>query len=237
MNHGSYALDHLTWSEAGRILARDSRLLFPVGALEQHGPHLPLGTNTFIAESLARNVSEELGILVAPAFPYGVAAPAAGPYAGRTSLRRKTLHRAVNEILAGWEDHGVSETVIVTAHRYEPHLDALLMALTATSVTTVIDLYRIDVSDLLSGPAEAEHGGELETSLMLHLAPTRVRTERIEDALHTGSAIRRYMRGGMPTPPKGSSGSVGRATAATAEKGQLLYQRFLAAMLVALEHD
>ncbi len=45
----SYSLDHLTWPEVGRELARDSRLILPVGALEQYGPHLPLGVNTLIA--------------------------------------------------------------------------------------------------------------------------------------------------------------------------------------------
>ena len=157
------------------MLARDPRLLFPVGALEQHGPHLPLATNTFLAEAVARRVSMHLGILRAPTFAYGVTARERGHYPGTSTLRRKTLHRAVNELLAGWEDHGVSEVLVITAHRHEPHLDALLMALTSRSTTTVIDLYAVDVSDLLEGTPELEHGGELETSLMLHLAPERVR--------------------------------------------------------------
>ena len=178
MSPDSYALDTLTWPEAGRLLARDSRLLFAVGALEQHGPHLPLGTNTLLAEAVARRVSVELGILQAPPFPYGVVGSGRGHYAGTATLRRKTLHRAVNELLASWEDHGVSEVVVITAHRYEPHLDALLMALTSRSRTTVIDLYAVEVGDLLEAPPDLEHGGEVETSLMLHLAPERVRKDR-----------------------------------------------------------
>ena len=186
MEPDSYALDALTWPEAGRVLARESRLLFPVGALEQHGPHLPLGTNTFLAESVARRVSAELGILRAPTFAYGVSRGGRGRYAGTSTLRRKTLHRAINELLASWEDHGVSEIVVITAHRYEPHLDALLMALTSRSATTVIDLYAVDVRDLLEAAPELKHRGELETSLMLHLAPERVRREQMID--HAPSA-------------------------------------------------
>ena len=101
MKPDSYALDALTWLEAGRLLARDSRLLCAVGALEQHGPHLPLGTNTYLAEAVARRVSDDLGILRAPTFSYGVTAGGRGRYAGTTTLRRKTLHRAINELLAG----------------------------------------------------------------------------------------------------------------------------------------
>jgi creatinine amidohydrolase len=231
-----YALSNLTWPEVGRILARDPRLLFPVGALEQHGPHLPLGVNTIIAESLAADLSAELGILLAPTLPYGVTSSEAGTYAGTATLRRKTLHRAVNELLAGWEDHGVSEFILVTAHRYEPHLDALLMALTAASRTTVVDLYQIDVSDGLEGPPEAEHGGELETSLMLHLDPSRVRTDEVADFVHgAGTNYRTYIRGRMPTPPAASRGAVGRPSLATTEKGRQIYARYRAAVRAALE--
>jgi creatinine amidohydrolase len=234
MSRPSYALENLTWPEVGRILARDSRLIFPVGALEQHGPHLPLGSNTYIAERLSRDLSDDLGILLAPTLPYGVTLNGRGRFAGTATLRRKTLHRTVNELLASWEDHGVTETVIVTAYRYEPHLDALLMALTAKSETTVIDLYAIDVSDLLDAPPETEHGGELETSLMLHLAPERVRLDQIADFVPEGEEVRRYMRGRVPTPPAGSRGAVGRSSSANAEKGRLLYERYLVAVRAAL---
>jgi creatinine amidohydrolase len=224
----SYALDALTWPEAGRVLARDSRLLFPVGALEQHGPHLPLGTNTFLAEAVARRVSQQLCILRAPTFAYGVTA-GEGQYAGTATLRRKTLHRAVNELLAAWEDHGVSEIVVITAHRYEPHLDALLMAITSRSATTVIDLYAVDVSDLLQVAPELEHGGELETSLMLHLAPERVRRDQMSDHAPPRD-LGRYVRHRMPTPPLGSPGVLGFPTLATAEKGRALFERWVAAI-------
>ena len=233
-----YALHNLTWPEVAGVLERDSRLLFPVGALEQHGPHLPLGTNTLLAEALARDLSAELEILLAPTFPFGVTPSRSGDFTGTSTLRRKTLHRTVNELLAGWEDHGVTEFVLVTAHRYEPHVDALLMAMTASSRTTVIDLYQIDVSDLLEGPAEAEHGGELETSLMLHLYPGRVRKDQMADFVHSaGTAYRTYIRGRMPTPPAGSQGSVGRASKATAEKGRRVYARYRAAVRAALERE
>ena len=133
----SYALDELPWTGVGHALQRDPRLILPVGALEQHGPHLPLGANLVIAQRVAREISEALHVLRAPTFSYGVTL-GGGPFttrAGRrfvgpAGLRRKTLHKAINELLADWEDHGVEHFVIITAHRYEPHLEALLMALT-----------------------------------------------------------------------------------------------------------
>ena len=231
MSPDSYALDTLTWPEAGRLLARDPRLLIAVGALEQHGPHLPLGTNTFLAEAVTRRVSVELGILQAPSFSYGEVGSGRGHFAGTATLRRKTLHRTVNELLASWEDHGVSEVVVITAHRYEPHLDALLMALTSRSQTTVIDLYAVEVGDLLEAPPDLEHGGEMETSLMLHLAPERVRKDQMADYMPSSGDARRYIRQRMPTAPAGSRGVLGRPTIATAEKGRALFERWVEAIV------
>lgn len=230
----SYALDEIPWSQARRHVARDPRLILPVGALEQHGPHLPLGANVVIAQRVAREVSQALGILRAPTFSYGVTV-GGGPFeprpgrafAGTAGLRRKTLHRAVNELLADWEDHGVEHFVIVTAHRFEPHLEALLMALTGRATKSVYDLYEIDVSDLLENDPESEHAGELETSLMLHLTPDLVRTDDVEDFMPEGGALRRYTRRRVPKGPKESRGVVGFPASATAEKGARIFRRYV----------
>ncbi len=226
----SYALNELTWHEVRETLARDQRLIFPIGALEQHGPHLPLGTNSLIVERLAADLSRELGILVAPTFQYGVISPTRDRFPGRATLQRKTLHRTINELLASWEDHGITEFVLLTAQRYDAHLDALLMALTTGAETTVIDLHAIDVSDLLDHPPEWEHAGELETSLVLHLAPELVRADRVANAPLSPEQGRRYVRNLMPTPPPGSGGVVGHPGAATPEKGRLIYRRLYTAI-------
>lgn len=207
--------------------------MIAVGALEQHGPHLPLGTNIHVAERVVEEVSTRLGILRAPAFSYGVKL-ARGPYAGTAGLRRKTLHRAINELLAHWEDDGTAEFVMITAHRYEPHLEALLMALTDRAVHSVYDLYQIDVSDLVTSDPEAEHGGELETSLMLHLSPELVRTDQVRDFSPGPSDLRKYTRGRIPAPPTESCGVVGRPTLATAEKGAAIFRRYVDALSAAL---
>lgn len=232
----SYALDELSWPEVGRILARDPRLLLPVGALEQHGPHLPLGTNTFIARNVTASVSQKLGILRAPPFSYGVTV-GGGPWAGAAGLRRKTFHRALNELLARWEDHGVQEFIVVTAHRHEPHVEAILLSLTARSVTTVFDLHQMDVTDLVEGDPGAEHAGELETSLMLHLAPHLVRQAEVSDVIPRTRTLRRYIGGRVPTPPQGSRGAVGNATLASAEKGRAIFERWVDRLGAALSRS
>jgi len=232
----SYALDELSWPEVGRILARDPRLFVPVGALQQHGPHLPLGTNTFIAREVAAAVSQKLGILRAPPFSYGVPT-GGGPWAGTAGLRRKTFHRALNELLARWEDHGVQEFLVVTAHRYEPHVEAILLSLTARSLTTVFDLHQMDVTRLVERDPAMEHAGELETSLMLHLAPHLVRSDEITDVVPDEGTLRRYTRGRVPTPPQGSRGAVGSGSLASAEKGRAVFRYWVDTLCSNLSRD
>lgn len=228
------SLENLPWPEAARRLAKDPRLILPVGALEQHGPHLPLGTNTRIAEAVASRLSDALNIVRAPTFPYGVNLPGSDRFPGTAGLRRKTLHRALNDLLADWEDHGVTEFVVLTAHRSERHLDALLLALSAASRTTVFDLFAIDVADLLTSDQGPAHAGELETSLMLHVAPELVVRDAIEDAPADPATLKRYDQGRITTPPVRTRGVVGRASAATAEKGAAVMRRWLETLVSAL---
>ncbi len=227
METRSLTLHHMASAEIAEILQRDPRLLVPVGALDQHGPHLPLGANTVIAQRVADDLSRLLSILVAPPFPYGIVHPDGGAHAGTAGLRRKTFHRAVNELLASWDDHGVTELVVITAQRHEPHLEALLTALTPQASTTVVDLMTLDVADLLEGNPREERGGELETSLMLHLAADLVRTDRIVDFHPPQESLRRYLQGKVATPLPEFRGSVGYASRASAEKGKRVYERYL----------
>ena len=216
------------------MIARDPRLILAVGAMDQHGPHLPLGANVLIADHVARTVSQRLGILRAPTFSYGVLI-GGGPFAGTTGLRRNTLHRSINELLTHWEDDGVSEFVIITAHRYEPHLEALLMALTDASTNSVYDLYQINVRSLLESDPESEHGGELETSLVLHLAPELVHMNEVDDFVPGAKELRRYTRGRVPAPPPESRGVVGSPKLGTPEKGAAIFERYTQEIAAALE--
>lgn len=223
----SYELARLTSPEVAELFQHEPRLLFAVGTLEQHGPHLPMATNLLIAERVAEEVSRSVGMLRAPSLPYGVAAPTEDEYPGAAGLSRKTLLRTVNELLADWEDAGLEELIIITASSYEPHLDALLMALTTNVATTVIDLRTVPVGDLVEDEWSSEHAGEVETSLLLHLAPERVRTEEIADFVPDRRTFRKYVRGRQPTPPPASPGVVGRPSLATEEKGRRLFQHLV----------
>ncbi len=186
---------------------------------------------------VAEAVSRRCGILLAPTFDYGVWNPGKESYAGSTGVERKTLHRALNELLAKWEDHGIQEFILLTAYQHEPHLDALLMAMTSSALTTVVNLFTIDAGDLLAGSPLSEHGGELETSLMLHLAPTWVQPDQATDVAPDPRTYRRYAQGRVATPPPGSRGVLGFPSRASSEKGKAVFLRYVESLTEVLSNE
>ena len=202
----------------------DTRLIVPVGTCEQHGPHLPLGSDTIIVERLADDLSSEFGVLRAPTLEYGVNVITERSFAGNASLRRKTLHRALNDLLDTWEAAGIREFILLTAHEHDPHLEALATVITRAARVRVVDIFGMDFSDLLEGQTEPMHGDEVDTSLILFLAPELVRMELAVDYMMSREELRRYRRGWLRIP-KVSAGSIGRPTLASKEKGQRLYER------------
>jgi len=222
----SFLITDLSWVEVKAQLAHDRRLLVPVGVCDQFGPHLPLGSGTRIAEAVARELSQDFGVLRAPVLPYGVTVPSENPLAGVAGVREKTLHRVLNDLLASWQDDGFEEFILLTAHSYDPHVEALATVAPAAVRVRVIDVLGIDFSDLLESPPQAQHGGEVVTSLMLYLDPDKVNLERAQDYLPEAPG------GGPPRPrvrriPAESPGSLGRPSLATAEKGKRIYQRIV----------
>jgi creatinine amidohydrolase len=217
-------LKDLRPAETAAIVERDPRLIVPVGTCEQHGPHLPLGTATFIVEYLADDLSAEFGVLRAPTLEYGVNVDSDRGFAGNASFRRKTLHRALNDLLDSWESTSIREFILLTAHEHDPHLEALSTVITRGARVRVVDILGVNFSDLLEGQTEPMHGDEVDTSLMLYLAPQLVNMELAQDYMMSREELRRYRRGWLRVP-KGSPGSIGRPRLASAEKGRAIYQR------------
>lgn len=211
-------------AEIEAALAEDPRLIVPVGTCEQHGPHLPLGAATIIVDRLADDLSAEFGVLRAPTLEYGVNVPSERGLTGNASLRRKTLHRTLNDLIDSWEEGGVREFILLTAHGHDPHQEALGTVVTVEARVRVVDVFGVPVGDLLEGQMEPMHGDEVDTSLMLYLAPDLVRMDLVRDNMMSREALRRYQRGQLKLP-RDSGSSIGRPSLATAAKGHALYER------------
>lgn len=217
-------LKTLVPDEVRAALARDPRLLVPVGTCEQHGPHLPLGCDTIIVERLADDLSAASAVLRAPTVAYGVNTMTKRAYPGNAAVRRKTLHRWMNDLLRSWEQCGVEAFIILTAHGHDPHQEALSTLRTQRARILTVDVFSLDFTGYLDDLEGPVHGGELDTSLLLHLAPEVVRMELAQDFVLPARLIPRYRRGATGTLPALSPGSLGRPTLASPEKGERLYK-------------
>lgn len=193
-------------------------MIVPIGACDQYGPHLPIGASTVVAEFIAERLSTDFGVLRAPAVPFGVNLPGERRLPGGAGLREKTLHRVLNDLLASWEDHGFTEFILITAHSYDPHVEAIATVTGTTARVRVLDVMDIDLSGMLSGQRVPQHAGEILTSLMLYLSPDKVNMEHARDFppdLLPGKQAARVSR-----LPAASLGVVGFPTLGTAEAGE-----------------
>lgn len=217
-------LDRLSWPEAAEWFRDDPRLLLPVGSCIQHGPHLPLCTDTVIVENLARDVGARARLLLAPTLAYGVACKRDQAYAGTASLDRKTLHRVLNELVDTWGKQGLEEIVLITTNGFARNIQAMAMVMADTVRVRAFDTHALDLSSFLVQGNTPERGGELETSLLLYLEPEMVRQEWIMDSV-SGTAAPADVGASSPMP--GSPGVVGRPSLASAEKGQRIYEHIV----------
>ena len=168
-------------------------LVVPVGTTEQHGPHLPLGCDTIIVERLADDLSAEFGILRAPTVEYGVHAPAHA-FPGGASLRRRTLHRVMNELIESWEEGaGVREFVILTAQASDAHLEALSTIRTDQARVQVVDVFSLDFGSLLRAPGRPDSGRRAR-----HVSPALSRAGAGPHGARAG--LRGHARDARPLP-------------------------------------
>ncbi len=244
-----------------RQLARDPKavVLLPLGAIEQHGPHLPLLVDWLGAEELARRLAPHLRRaryrpVLAPSIPYGVSTLAVN-WSGTVSLSVATLRRLIVEVVRGLASHGFRRFVLVNYQADPDHLRAMdsakralqrgrrvkiVYAGFAPGPQVGTPMVNARVLALLRSPKpEAEwHSGELETSVVLSLRPKLVRrgvARRLRPAwVDFRAALRRGARRFEDIHP-GSRGYFGWPAAARAETGRTvmaLRARLLARQIV-----
>ncbi len=158
--------------------------MLPVGALEAHGPHLPLGADQIQAEATAVALAERLDALVAPTVPYG-SAPAARRFPGTVSLSMTELGAYVEGVLSELVRMGARRLLVLSGHGERGHMAALREAGDRTMRThasaRVVVLCDYEFVYELRGkeaPSTDGHAGLLETSRVLALAPATVGSAR-----------------------------------------------------------
>jgi len=195
-----FLLEEAVWPELeGPRAAGRSTALIPLGSIEQHGPHLPLGTDRWIADALARGLAERRPESVAlPAVPFGCASEHMG-FPGTLHVAPATLEALLADLLASLAAHGFERAFVFSAHGGNVEALAAMRTRLASRVPSLAlgieqDLEavaRMQRDAVASRGLEAEsagpHAGEFETSLVAALRPGRVRRSALAEGRRTSA--------------------------------------------------
>lgn len=171
----------MTPAEVADTLSRDPRLILPVGTVEKTSDGIPMCASTIVVDCVADALSAEFGVLRAPTMEYGVNPTKGAEYPASVTLRKKTLHRMLNDLLTTWECNGVNEFILLTAHGYDPHLEAISTVGTVRARVRVVDLFAVNLSDLIGVRRSEDDRGGVFASLLLYLTPALVDAKKVED--------------------------------------------------------
>ena len=184
-------LDEMTWPEVqAAIEAGHDTVVVAFGATQQHGPHLPLGTDALLGDHLARRVAERLGAIVAPTVRVGCSSPHLA-FPGTLSVRDTTFHAIVADLVESFARGGFGRIVLLPTHsgNFIP-LAAAVARLTEPEGVRVVALTDIEVlmqiallgHERLGVPMTEGglHAGEWETSMLLAVRPELVRMDRAQ---------------------------------------------------------
>ncbi len=232
-----HLLGSLTWT-AVRDLARERAVaVLPAGAIEAHGPHLPLGTDVIIAEAMAHAGAELLArrgmdVVLLPALVFAPAPFAAG-FAGTIDTPAEATTQLVNGIARSLARHGIRVTAIANAHHDPGHVEALRAAVTSTdehdSATIVFpDLTRRRWAQRLTPEFQsgACHAGRYEGSVVLAERPDLVRRDLLAALAPNPRSLVDAIRRGEHTFAEagGADAYFGFPAEATAEEGRAIVQ-------------
>ncbi|MEP7271577.1 MAG: creatininase family protein [Acidobacteriota bacterium] len=227
-------LADLTWVEAEKALTPETIVVIPLGAeSKEHGPHLKLKNDWLIAEYLKKRVIERAPVVVAPTINYNFY-PAFVEYPGSTSLKLETARDLVTDICRGLARFGPRRFYIINTGI------STLAALKPAAELLAADGIILRYTDLLKimGPTEKSiskqeggtHADEIETSMMLYMAPGSVDMKKAVKDYHPSKG-RGLTRNPEGTGTYSETGIWGDPTLATLEKGRLVTEALVEGIL------
>ncbi|MFH1595734.1 MAG: creatininase family protein [Pseudomonadota bacterium] len=216
--------EDLTMAAFEELRGRTRSVILPVGALEEHGAHLPLGTDTFHALEVARRVAQRRPVVVAPPLFYGMCR-STREHPGTVSISGDSLRSLLVDLGREFYRQGWRNLIFLSGHAGGTHMGALLEAAETLlgelpqarlAVVNLLDLLREVLAarpDLVKTPGDA-HAGEVETALMLAAYPQLVRGTAPAEWPRFPKYVlvrdkRRYWPGGVWGDPAAASAAQG----------------------------
>jgi creatinine amidohydrolase len=163
-------LEEMSWPEIEAGLRSTRTLILPVGATEEHGPHLPVFTDTVQAIEVASEAPRRRDVVLAPPLHYGVCRSTRG-FPGTITATHDGLRAFMHDILVSFCDSGFSQVLVLTGHAGGQHMAALEEACQKAVEEKSFRVSLVSLFDLID-PKSVEtqrdgHSGEIETSLMM----------------------------------------------------------------------
>jgi creatinine amidohydrolase len=230
-NPPSRFLPYLSWTEIAALPDRENTVIvLPTGATEQHGPHLPIQTDTLLATSACAYASAKTGVPIAPPLAYTVSAGHTAKWPGTFSMLHETFLATLRQLAAWAAATGWKRLLLVNSHFGNDatlraavdqirlaHLGEMLVGGRHTYALTpeIWHAFIADAADL--------HANRAETALLLHLTPGLVHLDRLktsDDPDRTTASVFSY-----PVVQTSLNGVTGQPSAATAEEGAELFQK------------
>jgi creatinine amidohydrolase len=241
-------LSDLTWVEAREVLGGGSVVLLPVGAIEAHGPHLPLDTDLIIATEVARRSAARLrhchvGAIVAPPVVYGVSYVGAA-FPGTVPVPSQVVSALVEHAIVGLAAFGPNRFVIVNAHLEPAHVEAVRHGVRRASASTGARIAFPDKREprwasTLSDEFRrgSRHAGAYETSLVLAVSPEKVRTDLLSSLPPVFVDLPARLREGAQTfaDAGGTEAYFGDPARASAVEGERLFDALATMIETAVE--
>lgn len=241
-------IDELKWPDYADRMKDQPVIFLPVGALEQHGPHLPMNCDEVIPRDISEAVARNVRGLVAPSISYGYKSqPRTGGgnhFPGTTSLSAEAVILTVRDVIEDFARHGARRVVLMDGHSENTMfitegIDLALRDLRRDGVRDM-KILRIGYYEFTSAETEKvvwpdgfpswplEHAGMMETSVMLYRHPHLVDMSRVPTDVPAKLPPYDVFPASFDTwPTLPRSGALNSARSATAEKGRLMFDEYV----------
>lgn len=252
-------IEQLNWKEYDARMRELQPVIFlPVGALEQHGPHLPMNCDEVIPRDISEGVARNINGLVAPSLFYGYKSqPRTGGgnhFPGTTSLSAEAMIASVRDVITEFARHGARRIVLMDGHSENTMfiiegIDLALKELFRDGITDM-KILRIGYYEFTSAETEKivwpdgfpswplEHAGMMETSVMLYRHPELVDMSSLATDVPADFPpydVYPVTFENIPGLPR--SGALNSAKLATAEKGKLMFDEYVSGISEAVTSE
>jgi creatinine amidohydrolase len=209
-------------------LKKIKRAIIPVGSLEQHGAHLPVSTDSIIAEYIARVLAEKVGAFVLPVISYGVSFEHKPMF--NVSLHNSTLSTMLCDACISLAENRIREIIIINGHHGNTGALQYIPQELQNKIPTRVNIHTLHYWQMMT--PKFDHAGEVETSLVLAIAPELVHMDRaMPNSKNLSKSMAAYssLTNTPGSFPKITGNGVwGDPTKATASKGDKLIKEITA---------